>query len=289
MTKRAMILTLGLLAGVTVLFAAGAVAPVQPQGNEQVTSNDQVPIDVFSVASAESLQVPGPDPEPEPIPVETTCICPQYPYAYYEDYWSYYAIKCETCTPGSLDAEPGLPQTDCPGCWGTPAGDCPGTCVIVPNSEFMTVDSRSAAHLGFGHHVLNVQKNGDPGIGKTGFTRKRSRSYQIRLNKRIAAKQAEFVVKVVRNSGEPFLAKLVLVSIDPQRIPNLPKKFSHLQVRTEGLGFQIDEPGTTTVESDNVVSEQAGDVVAMPVHPHCYLVRYRHVWYRVLCHASHVR
>jgi hypothetical protein len=279
-----MILTLGLLAGVTVLFAAGAIAPEQTTTETQ----QQLPLDVFSVASAASTVNAVSDPDRNADPVPSTCICPQYPYAYYEDYWSYYAIKCETCTPGSLDAEPGLPQTSCPGCGGNPPGDCPGNCVIVSNS-FMKVDGRNASELGFGHHVLNVRKDGHAAIAKTGFARKRSRNYEIRLNKKIAAKQAEFVVKVVPKRGDAFLAKLVLISIDPQRIPNLPKKFSHLRVSTEGQGFEIDEPGTTLVDSDNVLEEEAGDVVAAPEHPHCYLVRYRQIWYRVLCHAGHVR
>jgi hypothetical protein len=279
MTKRTMILTAGLLTCVTILFAAGAVAP------EQKAPTQQKPIDVFTVASGESTASTVDD---DYLP---TCVCPCYPWAFHEGYWSYYAIECDGCTAGNLDAEPNLPFTSCPGCWGTPYGPCPENCtqILMTGIPVPSGAKNRGAALRRGYYVQVVNNKGDAGIGKTGFARKRSRQYQVRLNKKIATKKAEFVVKVERKRGEPFLAKLVLVAIDPQRIPNLPKRFSHLRTRMQGMGFEIDEPGTTPVESGNAVTELSGDVVAVKDHPHFYMVRYRHHWYQVICHAGHVR
>ena len=199
------------------------------------------------------------------------CLCPIYPWAYHEGYWSYYAVYCSTNEPTNLDAEPEA-NGQCPNSNSDP---CAPDCIPVITSDAKNTNSAKAIKLGDSHYWIQIKKHPKGnGIGKNGFKRERKKGHGLQTNSAIATHKATYVVKVVDDTKKK---KKVIMYAELKFYVVAPLGKKPLNAR---IGYQIKKPGSI---------DGNATIVHAPSDRKFLLVSFGGAYYRVLCHKSYTK
>lgn len=211
-------------------------------------------------------------------------VCPRGPYAFYPDYWSYWAIRCDTGESVSLDAEPGLEYSECP----PTGGEYPEDCVQILSSSYLKKEKskekkqkhvNQAVQIAPGYFVQTMKKDGTPGIGTTGFKKELPETHKP-PHTAIAKSEDTFLVWVQYGTNKKFRAKLIRFAVDPSKSKQPIAAKSKLPTKDFRIGFEV-QSGTPlhTIGKDNVSK--------VPGANYCYRVKFGNKVYRVFVHKSH--
>lgn len=212
-----------------------------------------------------------------------TCVCPVYPWAFHETYWSYYAIECPS-TAVNLDAEPNLLFTGCGSC------GMQGTyCIPISEKSTSAYKQAKTSKTGMNKHRVQkqqIRKPKGPGIAKTGFHQRHDHPHDPVVVPGVATKipESEKYCEVPVTGGghhRTCQAKLVQYIVDLSKLPKdvkdkLKAQFGNAIFTpvTFYVGFEV------TSRPESVPKTDPDDTVR--VDNCCYRVRIGSDWYQVI-------
>ncbi len=194
----------------------------------------------------------------------TDCICPKYPWAMYDTYWSYYAIDCDTGTPVNFNGDPNLPPGTCPG----PMQQCTD-CGCFPVLTFVGPAARRRGSGSF-------DQPGKPKSYKMQLEAPMKADEGPKLNRKIVSWTKDEVVKLTlpKDSQGWCLARITLAYIDPRLIGKTDPP-TYLAIGHEIENDQVVPSMTVSSKSITAVGGKVVDVQIGPISYHVVLSKDR--------------